>query len=99
MSCGVTAASVPPSSASRLPSAIPATFADALMLLNYNKRVVDDCNLAPCGGSTIGAQKKNFAWGFTVGAGVEPTTGVPKLQVTSYAVASTTIFRPPAAWR
>ncbi len=51
-------------------------FATAGLLgADYNKRVVDDCNLAPCGGSTIDAQKKDFAWGFTVGAGVERRLG------------------------
>jgi opacity protein-like surface antigen len=47
-------------------------FATAGLLgANYKKQVVDDCNVAPCGGSTIDAQKKDFAWGYTAGAGVE----------------------------
>lgn len=39
--------------------------------VNYTKRVVDSCNIAPCGGSTLDAQKNEFVWGYTVGGGIE----------------------------
>jgi outer membrane immunogenic protein len=46
-----------------------------LLGANYKKRVVDDCNLAPCGGSTLDTQKTDFGLGFTVGAGIERRLG------------------------
>ncbi len=39
--------------------------------VDYTTQVVDSCNMAPCGGSTIKAKKESFVWGYTVGAGVE----------------------------
>lgn len=39
--------------------------------INYTKRVVDRCNIAPCGGSTVDAQKNGFVWGYTAGGGIE----------------------------
>ncbi len=39
--------------------------------INYKKRVVDHCTIAPCGGSTVEAQKNSFSWGYTLGGGVE----------------------------
>lgn len=39
--------------------------------VHYETRLVDNCNVAPCGGSTVDAGKKGFAWGSTVGAGLE----------------------------
>ena len=39
--------------------------------VDYTTQVLDSCTIAPCGGSTINAQKKNFVWGYTVGGGVE----------------------------
>lgn len=39
--------------------------------VNYKTQVVDSCNIAPCGGSTVDAQKNDFVWGYTVGGGVE----------------------------
>lgn len=36
---------------------------------NYSTEVVDNCNIAPCGGSTVNAKKNNFVWGYTVGVG------------------------------
>jgi outer membrane immunogenic protein len=51
-------------------------FATAGVLGADNKKqVLDDCSLAPCGGSTVDAQKRDFAWGYTVGAGVERWVG------------------------
>lgn len=39
--------------------------------VNYKKQVVDSCNIAPCGGGTVYAQKNDFVWGYTVGGGIE----------------------------
>jgi opacity protein-like surface antigen len=39
--------------------------------LNATYQVMDSCNIAPCGGSTIDAKKNNFIWGYMVGIGVE----------------------------
>lgn len=39
--------------------------------VNDTKRIVDHCNIAPCGGSTVDARKKSFVWGYTVGGGIE----------------------------
>lgn len=39
--------------------------------VNYKKQIVDSCNIAPCGGSTVDAQKNDFTWGYTVGGGIE----------------------------
>lgn len=39
--------------------------------VNNTKQVVDNCSIAPCGGSTVSAQRHGFTWGYTVGAGVE----------------------------
>lgn len=43
--------------------------------VDFDKQVVDSCNLAPCGGTTVDARKKDFTWGFTTGAGVERRVG------------------------
>lgn len=39
--------------------------------LNSGKQIVDDCDIAPCGGGTVNAQKNSFNWGYTIGGGVE----------------------------
>lgn len=39
--------------------------------VNYHTQVVDSCNIAPCGGGTIDAQRSDFDWGYTVGGGIE----------------------------
>ena len=39
--------------------------------VNDKKQVVDSCNIAPCGGSTVDAQENDFVWGYTVGGGIE----------------------------
>lgn len=39
--------------------------------VNYTKRVVDSCSIAPCGGSTVYAKKNDIVWGYTFGGGVE----------------------------
>lgn len=39
--------------------------------INYTTQVVDRCDIAPCGGSTVAAKRNGFVWGYTVGAGVE----------------------------
>lgn len=38
---------------------------------NYTASVVDGCNIAPCGGSTVNATSKSFDFGYTVGGGIE----------------------------
>lgn len=43
--------------------------------VNYETQVVDDCNIAPCGGSTVNAQRQDFEWGYTVGGGAERMFG------------------------
>lgn len=42
-----------------------------VMGVNYKTQVIDRCNIAPCGGGTVQAQKSDFVWGYTVGAGIE----------------------------
>jgi outer membrane immunogenic protein len=39
--------------------------------VNYETQVVDACSVAPCGGSTVDANQKGIAWGYTFGGGVE----------------------------
>lgn len=39
--------------------------------VNYTNQVVDSCNIAPCGGSTVNAKKNSFVWGYTVGGSIE----------------------------
>jgi outer membrane immunogenic protein len=39
--------------------------------INYETQVNDNCSIAPCGGSTVSADKKTFQFGYTFGAGVE----------------------------
>lgn len=39
--------------------------------VNYTQRVVDSCNVAPCGGGTVNAHKDSFVWGYTAGGGLE----------------------------
>jgi outer membrane immunogenic protein len=43
--------------------------------LNYDTGVVDDCDIAPCGGSLVNAHKRDFQWGYTVGGGLERMFG------------------------
>lgn len=38
---------------------------------NYNEKIIDSCNIAPCGGGTVNAKNTDFILGYTVGAGVE----------------------------
>lgn len=42
-----------------------------VMGVNYTQSVIDHCSIAPCGGSTIDAQKNSFTWGYTAGGGIE----------------------------
>lgn len=39
--------------------------------VNHLKQVVDNCDIAPCGGSIVNARKNNFDWGYIVGGGIE----------------------------
>lgn len=39
--------------------------------VNYAARVVDRCEIAPCGGSTVDAQRNSFVWGYIAGGGIE----------------------------
>jgi len=39
--------------------------------VNYETRVVDACDVSPCGDELINAGKTDFAWGWTGGGGVE----------------------------
>lgn len=39
--------------------------------VNYETRVIDDCNTGPCGGGLIDAHKTEFDWGWTGGGGIE----------------------------
>lgn len=39
--------------------------------VNTKTQVVDNCNVAPCGGTTMDANKKSLEVGYTVGAGLE----------------------------
>lgn len=39
--------------------------------VNSAKRIIDSCDIAPCGGSTVNAQKRSFVWGYTLGGGIE----------------------------
>ena len=41
--------------------------------VDNEKQVVDSCSIAPCGGSTVDASKKDLQWGYTIGGGVEHT--------------------------
>lgn len=46
-----------------------ATF--GMMSVNREIRVVDNCDVAPCGGTTVDARHKSMEWGYTFGAGYE----------------------------
>ncbi len=37
----------------------------------YTRQVVDNCNIAPCGGATVDANNNSYALSYTVGGGVE----------------------------
>jgi outer membrane immunogenic protein len=39
--------------------------------VNYETRVIDDCDVSPCGDNLIDAHKTEFNWGWTGGGGVE----------------------------
>jgi len=39
--------------------------------VNYTKRFIDNCDVAPCGPGLIDARSTDFNWGWTVGGGVE----------------------------
>lgn len=43
--------------------------------VNYETQVVDDCNIAPCGGGLVNAHRQDFVWGYTVGGGIERMFG------------------------
>ena len=43
--------------------------------VNYETRVVDDCNTRPCGSGLIDAHTTDFDWGYTFGGGVERMIG------------------------
>lgn len=38
--------------------------------VNYTNQVIDNCDIAPCGGSTINATTHNYVWGYTLGGGI-----------------------------
>ncbi len=39
--------------------------------VHRESRVVDECGIAPCGGTTVDARESGFSWGYTIGGGVE----------------------------
>lgn len=39
--------------------------------VNYTNQVIDNCSIAPCGGSTINATSHSYALGYTFGGGIE----------------------------
>lgn len=39
--------------------------------VKYTRQVVDSCAIASCGGATVDAYNNSYAWGYTVGGGVE----------------------------
>jgi outer membrane immunogenic protein len=39
--------------------------------VNWETRVVDDCDVFPCGGALLDAHKEEFNWGWTGGGGIE----------------------------
>jgi outer membrane immunogenic protein len=39
--------------------------------VNYETRVIDDCDVFPCGDDLINAGKEEFTWGWTGGGGIE----------------------------
>jgi opacity protein-like surface antigen len=43
--------------------------------VNYETRVIDDCNTGNCGPDLIDAHTKGFNWGYTVGGGIEHAIG------------------------
>ena len=43
--------------------------------VNYETRVIDDCNTGNCGPDLIDAHTKEFDWGYTVGGGIEHAVG------------------------
>lgn len=45
--------------------------AGGLLAVNEETSLNDNCNVAPCGGTTVSASKKGFNLGYTLGAGVE----------------------------
>lgn len=43
--------------------------------VNWETRIVDDCNVFPCGPGLINAHEQDFDWGWTVGGGIERMIG------------------------
>jgi outer membrane immunogenic protein len=43
--------------------------------VNWDTRVVDNCDVEPCGTDTLDARKQEFDWGWTVGGGIEHMFG------------------------
>jgi len=43
--------------------------------VNYNTRVVDNCDTGNCGGTLIDGHSRDFDWGYTFGGGVERMFG------------------------
>ncbi|HZR79142.1 MAG TPA: outer membrane beta-barrel protein, partial [Chthoniobacterales bacterium] len=43
--------------------------------VNYEKHVIDDCSVFPCGPELIDAHETEFAWGWTGGGGIEYMLG------------------------
>lgn len=43
--------------------------------INWDTRVVDDCDVFPCGPGLINAHEEDFDWGWTVGGGIERMFG------------------------
>jgi len=43
--------------------------------VNYEKRVIDDCDVSPCGDGLLDAHSEDFTWGWTGGGGIEYMLG------------------------
>jgi outer membrane immunogenic protein len=43
--------------------------------VNYDTRVIDDCDVRPCGGGLIDGHKQELDWGWTAGGGIEKMLG------------------------
>ena len=43
--------------------------------VNYQKRVIDNCDTGPCGSDLLDAHRQEMDWGYTVGGGIEKMLG------------------------
>ena len=43
--------------------------------VNWETKVIDDCDTGPCGGGLIHASEEDFNWGWTAGGGIEYMIG------------------------